>query len=50
MKKIIILTLSVLLFSCSSSESNDNSNSGVVLLRKKIETNFQGVAVTTNLN
>ena len=49
MKKFIILTLSVLLFSCSSNESQDNSNSGVVLLRKVITSNSQGT-VTTNLN
>lgn len=49
MKKIIILTLSVLLFSCSSNESQDNSNSGPVLLRKRITTSSQGI-VTTNLN
>lgn len=49
MKKIIILTLSVLLFSCSSNDSNGNSNTGVVLLRKTISSNSQGT-VTTNLN
>jgi hypothetical protein len=49
MKKFIILTLSALLFSCSSNESQDNSNSGPVLLRKTIVTNSQGT-VTTNFN
>lgn len=52
MKKIISLTfvLSLLFFSCSSNENEDNSNSGIILLRKTIETNSQGVAVTTNFN
>jgi hypothetical protein len=51
MKKIICLTfvLSLFILSCSSNESNDNSNSGVVLLRKLISSNSQGT-VTTNLN
>lgn len=51
MKKIISLTfvLSLFIFSCSSNENQDNSNSGPILLRKTITTNSQGT-ITTNIN
>ena len=51
MKKIISLTflLSLFILSCSSSDSQDNSNSGPILLRKSITTNSQGTQ-TANFN
>lgn len=51
MKKIISLTFlfSLFILSCSSNDSQNNSNSGPVLLRKRITTSSQGT-LTTNLN
>jgi hypothetical protein len=51
MKKIIYLTfvLSLFIFSCSSEDGQNNSNSGPVLLRRSITTNSQGTQ-TTNFN
>lgn len=51
MKKLISLTfvLSLFILSCSSNDSQDNSNSGPVLLRKAITTNSQGTQ-TANFN
>lgn len=50
MKKIILtFVASLFILSCSSSDSQDNSNSGPVLLRKTITTNAQGTQ-TTNFN
>jgi hypothetical protein len=51
MKKIISLAivLSLLIFSCSSDDVQDNSAPGLVLLRKRITTSMQGTVIT-NIN
>lgn len=49
MKKIITLTLSLILLSCATNEDQDNTNSGVVLLREMI-TNSQGTQTTLYFN
>jgi hypothetical protein len=49
MKKIIALTLSLILLSCTTNEDQNNTNSGVVLLREMI-TNSQGSQTTHYFN
>jgi hypothetical protein len=50
MKKIILtFVASLFILSCSSNDSQNNSNSGPALLRKRITTSSQGT-VLTNLN
>lgn len=50
MKKIILtFVASLFILSCSSNDSQNNSNSGPALLRKRITTSSQGTVIT-NLN